>query len=156
MRAYAEGMVLMILGLVAVVGVWNVPAANDNETWAGIVPFGAGLGLLVIAGFMLLGARQTASAQGDQAPQNTGSVLYILGLFAIALLYQQSIRWFGYVLPTAIAAPVVLYIFGVRSWIGLAISVVVCPLIYHIIFFELLGVFPPYGEVFDLLDAIKG
>ena len=156
MRAYAEGMVLMILGLAAVVGVWNVPAANDNETWAGIVPFGAGLGLLVIAGFMLLGARQTASAEGDQAPQNTGSVLYILGLFAIALLYQQSIRWLGYVLPTAIAAPVVLYIFGVRSWIGLAVSVVVCPLIYHIIFFELLGVFPPFGEVFDLLDAIRG
>ena len=156
MRAYAEGMVLMILGLAAVGGVWNVPAANDNETWAGIVPFGAGLGLLVIAGFMLLGARQTASAEGDQAPQNTGSVLYILGLFAIALLYQQSIRWLGYVLPTAIAAPVVLYIFGVRSWIGLAVSVVVCPLIYHIIFFELLGVFPPFGEVFDLLDAIRG
>lgn len=156
MRAYAESMVLMVLGLVAVVGVWNVPAPSDNETWAGIVPFGAGLGLLVIAGFMLIGARQTASAQGGQASQNTGGVLYILGLFAIALLYQQSIRWFGYVLPTAIAAPVVLYIFGVRSWIGLAVSVVACPLIYHIIFFELLGVFPPFGEVLDLLDVIKG
>lgn len=156
MRAYAEGIVLMILGLVAVVGVWNVPAANDNETWAGIVPFGAGLGLLVIAGFMLLGAGRAASFEGDDARQGTGSVLYILGLFVIALLYQQFIRWFGYVLPTAIVAPVVLYIFGVRSWVGLAVSVVVCPLIYHIIFFELLGVFPPYGEVFDLLDAIRG
>ncbi|MEP1930093.1 MAG: tripartite tricarboxylate transporter TctB family protein, partial [Roseibium sp.] len=82
--------------------------------------------------------------------------LEVLTLFAIALLYQQSMRWFGYVLPTAIAAPVVLYIFGVRNWIGLAISVVVCPLIYHVIFFELLGVFPPFGEVFDLLDTIKG
>ncbi len=53
-------------------------------------------------------------------------------------------------------APVVLYIFGVRSRIGLAISVIVCPLIFHIIFFELLGVFPPYGEVFDLLDWFRG
>ncbi|WP_209000640.1 hypothetical protein, partial [Labrenzia sp. DG1229] len=76
--------------------------------------------------------------------------------FVIALLYQQSIRWFGYVLPTALAAPVVLFLFGIRSRVGLAVSVILCPLIFHILFFELLGVFPPYGEVFDLLDWIKG
>jgi putative tricarboxylic transport membrane protein len=105
---------------------------------------------------MLLSARENASAEGDQAPQNNDGVLYISGLFAIALLYQQSIRWFGYVLPTALVAPIVLYIFGVRSWTGLAVSVVVCPLIYHIIFFELLGVFPPFGVVFELLTVIGG
>lgn len=153
MRAYSEGIVLLILGLVATLGVWNVPAANDNETWAGIVPFGAGLGLLMISGFMLLGARQSATG-GTNKRQDHSATLGVLALFVIAVLYQQSIRWFGYVLPTAITAPVVLYMFGVRSWLGLAISVVVCPLIYHIIFFEILGVFPPFGEVFDLLDAM--
>lgn len=153
MRAYSEGIVLLILGLVATLGVWNVPAANDNETWAGIVPFGAGLGLLVISGFMLLGARQTAICAADTR-QDHSATLEILALFAVAVLYQQSIRWFGYILPTAFAAPVVLYMFGVRSWVGLAASVVLCPLIYHVIFFEILGVFPPFGEVFDLLDAI--
>jgi hypothetical protein len=40
MRAYAEGMVLMILGLVAVLGVWNVPAPM-------ITKHGPGLSLLV-------------------------------------------------------------------------------------------------------------
>lgn len=156
MRVYAEGMVLLTLGVAAIVGVWSVPAANDNETWAGIVPFGAGLGLLVISGFMLLGARKAAATGADEVAQDNRAVLYVLGLFALALLYQQSIRWFGYVLPTAIAAPIVLYVFGVRSWVGLGASVVLCPLIYHIIFFEILGVFPPFGEVFDLLDAIRG
>jgi Tripartite tricarboxylate transporter TctB family len=156
MRALSEGIVLFALGLFSIIGVWSVPTAAENETWAGIVPFGAGLGLLIISAFMIMGGlRSPAPSDTAQTGENS-AVLEILALFAIALLYQHSIRWFGYVLPTAITAPVVLYMFGVRSKIGLAVSVVLCPLIYHIIFFELLGVFPPFGEVFDLLDAIQG
>lgn len=154
MRALSEGVVIGTLSLFAIIGVWSVPAAGNNETWAGIVPFGAGLGLLVISAFMIAGALRNPGS--DIVADDKSATFEILALFAIALLYQQSIRWFGYVLPTAIAAPVVLYMFGVRSWIGLALSVVLCPLIYHIIFFELLGVFPPFGEVFDLLDAVRG
>ncbi|MEP2027589.1 MAG: tripartite tricarboxylate transporter TctB family protein [Paracoccaceae bacterium] len=156
MRTMSEGVALLAISLFAIIGVWNVPAASDNETWAGVVPFGAGLGLLIISGMMIFGAFRNASDDQENTSAEASVTLEVLTLFAIALLYQQSMRWFGYVLPTAIAAPVVLYIFGVRNWIGLAISVVVCPLIYHVIFFELLGVFPPFGEVFDLLDTIKG
>jgi len=156
MRVMSEGVVLFALGIFAVLGVWSVPAAADNETWAGIVPFGAGLGLLVVSSLMIIGTfRAPSNGESDTANDNN-STLDILALFAVALLYQQSIRWFGYLLPTAIAAPVVLYMFGVRSRIGLAISVVLCPLVYHIIFFVLLGVYPPFGEVFDLLDMIRG
>ncbi len=156
MRDVIEGFVLALLSLVAIWGAWQVPAASPGDTWAGIVPFAASVALLALSGLVLMNglrlvlARQAAVEEGD-----TGT-LNILILFAIALIYQQSFRWFGYVLPTAITAPVVLYIFGVRSRIGLAISVIVCPLIFHIIFFELLGVFPPYGEVFDLLDWFRG
>lgn len=156
MRAMSEGVALLAISLFAIIGVWNVPAASDNETWAGIVPFGAGLGLLIISGMMILGAYRTASNSQETSAMETSATFEVLTLFAIAILYQQSIRWFGYVLPTAIVAPIVLYTFGVRNWVGLAVSVVVCPLIYHVIFFELLGVFPPFGEVFDLLDTIKG
>jgi len=28
-------------------------------------------------------------------------------------------------------------------------------LVFHLIFFELLGVFPPYGDVFEPLDLIR-
>lgn len=155
MRAYFEGLVILILGLTAVIGIWSVPAANDNETWAGIVPFGAGLGLLIISFFMLFGSRQDR-VDNPEYRREHGSTKNILILFLLALLYQQSIRWFGYILPTAIASPIVLYMFGVRSRIGLTSSIVLCPLIYHIIFFEFLGVFPPFGEVFDILDVIRG
>ncbi|WP_170546006.1 tripartite tricarboxylate transporter TctB family protein [Ruegeria arenilitoris] len=155
MRAYTEGLVLALISLFALWGAWQVPAPSPGDTWAGIVPFSAALALLALSGVMLLGAtRQTAGDTGND--QDSGATLQIIGLFIIALVYQQSFRWFGYLLPTAIAAPVVLSIFGVRSRIGLALSVVLCPLIFHLIFFVLLGVFPPYGEVFDLLSWIQG
>ncbi|MES0827140.1 tripartite tricarboxylate transporter TctB family protein [Ruegeria sp. SCP11] len=155
MRAYAEGLVLALIALFALWGAWQVPAASPGDTWAGIVPFSASVALLLLSGLMLAGAaRQTAGDTGQD--QDNRATLQIIGLFIIALLYQQSFRWFGYLLPTAIVAPVVLYFFGVRSRIGLILSMVFCPLVFHLIFFVLLGVFPPYGEVFDLLSWLQG
>jgi hypothetical protein len=156
MRDVVEGIVLALFSLVAIWGAWQVPAASPGDTWAGIVPFAASVALLALSGLLLLGGLRATQTGHDVAEGGGTGTLDILILFAVALIYQQSFRWFGYVLPTAIVAPVVLYIFGVRNWIGLAASVVVCPLIFPIIFFELLGVFPPYGEVFDLLDRFRG
>ncbi len=156
MRDVIEGFVLALLSLVAIWGAWQVPAASPGDTWAGIVPFAASVALLALSGLVLMNGRRLVQARQVAVEEGDTGTLDILILFAIALIYQQSFRWFGYVLPTAITAPVVLYIFGVRSRIGLAISVIVCPLIFHVIFFELLGVFPPYGEVFDLLDWFRG
>lgn len=155
MRAYAEGLVLAAVSLVAIWGAWQVPGAPPGDTWAGIVPFAASVALLAMSGILLIGASRQAEAVSTASSDN-GAAAQIVVLFIIALIYQQSFRWFGYLLPTAIVAPIVLYMFRVRSWIGLAVSVVICPLIFHLIFFVLLGVFPPYGEVFDLLSWIQG
>ncbi|UAB88085.1 tripartite tricarboxylate transporter TctB family protein [Ruegeria sp. SCSIO 43209] len=155
MRAYAEGLVLALISIFAIWGAWQVPAASPGDTWAGIVPFSAALALLALSGVMvLIATRQTAGDTSDD--QDSNATLQIIGLFIIAMLYQQSFRWFGYLLPTAIVTPIVLYIFGVRSRIGLVLSIVLCPLVFHLIFFVLLGVYPPYGEVFDLLSWIQG
>ncbi|WP_170759047.1 tripartite tricarboxylate transporter TctB family protein [Ruegeria lacuscaerulensis] len=155
MRAYAEGLVLAAISFVAIWGAWQVPAASPGDTWAGIVPFAASVALLGLSTLLIAGASRQPAAAAPTASDN-GATFQIVVLFIIALIYQQSFRWFGYLLPTAIVAPVVLYMFGVRNWVGLAISVVACPLFFHLIFFVLLGVFPPYGEVFDLLSWIQG
>lgn len=155
MRNFFEGIVLAVLSGMALWGALQVPPAPPGETWAGIVPFGAASGLLIVSVFMLVEARKPQPNGTVAGPAENSGTMHVIILFLIALAYQQSMRWFGYVLPTAIVAPVVLYIFGVRSPVGLVLSVILCPLAYHIIFFKLLGVFPPYGEVFDLLGAIR-
>ena len=42
---------------------------------------------------------------------------------------------------------------GALLWL---LPLALLPLVFHLIFFVLLGVFPPYGEVFDLLSWIQG
>lgn len=156
MRPLVEGAILAILALIAIWGAWQVPAAGPGDTWAGIVPFIAASALLALSGLVAFGGmRAIGDASGDPVSGDAGASAVLI-LFAVALLYQQSFRWFGYILPTAVVAPVVLYIFGVRSWIGLGVSVAICPLAFHVVFFEALGVFPPHGELFDLLDWIPG
>ena len=155
MRAYAEGLVLAAISLVAIWGAWQVPAASPGDTWAGIVPFAASVALLGLSILLIVGGSRQPADQASTI-SDSGATSQIIALFIIALIYQQSFRWFGYLLPTAFVAPLVLYLFGVRNWVGLAVSVVVCPLVFHTIFFVLLGVFPPYGEVFDLLSWLQG
>lgn len=156
MRNFYEGTALAVVRGPAIWGALQVPSAPPGETWPGVVPFGAAAGLLIVSLFMLLGARKPQTSDTVAEPPEISGTMHVIILFLIALAYQQSMRWFGYVLPTAIVAPVVLYIFSVRNPVGLALSAILCPLAYHIIFFKLLGVFPPYGEVFDLLDALQG
>ncbi len=155
-RNICEAIVLAVLSALAIWGALQVPEASPGETWAGIVPFGAAVALGVISAISLLSAlRPASSADKPSASGNKGARDVII-LFIIAVLYQQSFNWLGYLLPTAVVAPVALYMFGVRSPVGLALSVVLCPLVFHVIFFMLLGVYPPYGEVFDLNEFIQG
>lgn len=158
---FSEAIILLLLGISAIWGALQVPPASANETWAGTVPMGAAIFLVIIALWMVLSELSVPSpksGESDEAKQasDNSATLHVISLFAVAIVYQQSMRWFGYVLPTAIVAPVVLALFGVRNLMGLALAVALCPLVFHVIFFELLGVFPPYGEVFDLLDFLKG
>lgn len=82
--------------------------------------------------------------------------LRMLLLTGVAVAYLLGVTWFGYLLATAVCAPVVLALFGVRSPLALGLAALLCPALYHLVFFVGLGVYPPYGEVFDLLDVIQG
>lgn len=82
--------------------------------------------------------------------------LRMLLLTGVSVAYLLGITWFGYLLATAVCAPVVLALFGVRTPLALGLAAVLCPALYHLVFFVGLGVYPPYGEVFDLLDVIQG
>ena len=157
MRTAAAGLVVALVGAAAIWGALLVPPAPEGETWAGIVPMTAAVAVLIAGLWMAVPALRTPAGETvDRLPGSSRGVLGVLGLVLLSLLYQQSVVLFGYLLPTAVAAPIALMAFGVRSPAGLASSVVLCPLTFHVVFFELLGVFPPYGELFDPLDMILG
>ncbi len=97
---------------------------------------------------------QMAAEEGDQG--HARDAWHVAGLLALSAAYVIGINYFGYLVSTAAAAPIALYLFGVRSISGFAVAAVLCPAVYHLVFFVGLGVFPPFGLWFDLLDVIQG
>ncbi len=156
MRTVYVGTVLAGLSAMAMVGAWVVPSISPNELWPGIVPFMAGLGLLIISGFMLLNSQPDGKSNDADQDSNDSEVLLVIALLFVAVTYLKLIGWFGYIAPTTIIAPLVAYLFGVRSPIGLLLIAVLCPMVFYAIFFEVLGVFPPYGTILNPFQFLQG
>ena len=158
MKTLIEGSVIIIVGLLAVWGAYQIPPAySESETWAGLVPMFVACSLVLIGVMMTIsGLRMTADNSQISKQTLSRTDLDVSLLVVLALIYHQAIVKFGYLIPTAITAPIVLAFFGVRSPAGLIVSAILCPIVFHLIFFKLLGVFPPYGEIFDVLDLIGG
>lgn len=120
-----------------------------NVTWGGessrLFP------LIVSFALMCFGARLvlTGVRKPSRAIELSPEVWRVIGLALLGILYIAAIGKIGYIISTGIAAPVALWIFGVRSRMGLALSAVLCPLVYHLIFFVALNVYPPYATWLD-------
>lgn len=150
------GMGLAVLGLAAIGASMSIPIDSDGSWGARIFPLFAAVALIIIGVIEALKTRPVR-IQAEQAESFLKvQIPQILTLLLLALVYFWLIGKFGYLISTGIAAVLALMLFGVRNPIGLAAAAVLCPLVYHLLFFVLLGVYPPFGEWFDLLDIIEG
>lgn len=77
-----------------------------------------------------------------------------VALAMLGIAYVTGIDQLGYLLSTAVVVPGVYALFGERRPIRLLIVALAVPLALHTVFFRLLGVFPPLGQRFDLLDHL--
>lgn len=115
-----------------------------NVTWGGessrLFP------MIVSFALMCFGARLVLTGvRGPASPIELSPEIWrVIGLALLGILYVAAIGRIGYIISTGIAAPVALWIFGVRSRAGLAVAALLCPLIYHLVFFVALNVYPPY------------
>ncbi|NKX42186.1 hypothetical protein HGG71_12050, partial [Rhodobacteraceae bacterium R_SAG2] len=128
-----EGIISLALGLFFALGAWTVRAAPEGETWAGALPLGAALALMLVGGLMVRGAVAGRMTEPPAQPERD-AILRVTALAVLAVLYQQAIGLFGYDLPTAAAAPAALWLFGVRRLLPLCIAAVLCPLVLHVLF----------------------
>ncbi len=142
------GLALILIGIGATLTSLTISLDQYGRWGARFFPLAGSLALVA------LGMVELRRAGGPSLDRQHWSA--IAGLLALSLAYVWAISVVGYLIATAIAAPLALWIFGVRSALGLSAAVVLCPGIYHLVFFELLGVFPPLGRWFDLLDIIAG
>jgi hypothetical protein len=144
----AIGAGLITLGGLAALGAFAIAPDYDGSTTARIFPLMTAVALTLMGALML---RARPMGPGGDA-QATGWAPW--QMLAVTLGYLWLITKVGYLIPTALAAPAALWVFGVRNPAGLVAAAILCPLTYHVIFFELLGTFPPYGAWVDPLLAL--
>ena len=143
---------LFIIGAVSLGLSMNIPPTSEGGTGARIFPIIASLSITTLGGLEF-----SRGWRGDRSPLVvTDRWPNIFGLLALAICYTLLITQLGYLIATAVVAPLVMYLFGIRNPLGLLATAIMRPILFHVIFFELLGVFPPYGQAFDLLDLLQG
>ncbi len=143
------GVALILIGIGAMATSMGIPLDQQGRWGARFFPLAGSITLVVLGAAEL---RKTASAS-QMDPRHLPA---IAGLLALAVVYVWLISAVGYLISTALAAPVALWIFGLRTPLGLGAATLLCPAAYHLVFFKLLGVFPPLGRYFDLLDVLGG
>lgn len=141
----AIGAGLIALGVLAGLGAFAIAPDYDGSLTARIFPLMTAVAITLL-GALMLRARPMAP-EGDA--QATGRAPW--QMLAVTLAYLWLMTKFGYLASTALAGPAALWVFGLRNPAGLLAAAILCPLIYHVIFFELLGTFPPYGAWADPL-----
>lgn len=147
---------MALFGLAAIVASLGINPDPDGGWGARIFP------LVGSAALLILGIVECAKGLASPPPavsttdEDSNGMGRIFALLILCFAYVWLIGKFGYLISTGLAAVGALMVFGVRNPIGLLVAAIVCPLVYHFIFFVLLGVFPPYGEWFEPLDIIQG
>lgn len=148
-QAVVVGAVLSLFSIAILIASFQIDKDAGGGWGARIFPlFGAVTLLLVGLLELRQGLRQSVAAPTCVQPS-------VWVLLLLALGYVWLIGKIGYLLSTGLVTPSALWIFGIRRPSGLLLAAILCPTIYHLIFFELLGVFPPYGEWIDLLDILQ-
>lgn len=147
------GAALAALGMIA----FGFSFAIGNVQWGGesarLFPQIVSL-ILVILAIRLVFLAQTPT-EASNTPSKS-ELVSIAQLLTVGVVYVFLIDKFGFLIATATATPVVFFLFGLRSRFGLALTAIAVPVGLHVIFFELLGLFPPLGQWFDLIDVLRG
>lgn len=150
-EATVVGGALVAFGAVALMAGLAIGADGQGNGGARIFP------VMGAASLVVLGALEfRRGLRGGVPPLSFGDDLRaVLALFGLAIGYAWLVGKIGYLLSTGLVAPLALWLFGIRHPLGLLVAALACPGVYHLIFFELMGVFPPFGDWFDLADMLR-
>lgn len=150
-RSVIIGFTLVTIGLVALIASLGIKLDADGGWGARIFPLTGSSALLVLGALQIL--EGVVQPPADQQPV-PNSISRVVVLLVLSIGYVWTMSKLGYLISTAFVAPLIFILFGVRSRFGLIIAAILCPAVYHLIFFVGLKVFPPLGEWFDLLDLV--
>jgi len=114
---------LTALGIIVVAAGFLIPTFELRAISA-LLPAAMLIGLIVMSVFLLLADQRKASAGEDAAPM-TKSPKRVIGAFLLVVAYALATDFIGFYVSTAMTIPLVAWIFGYRSLVGLLIATVI-------------------------------
>lgn len=111
---------LTALGIIAVAAAFLAPTF-DLRAISALLPAAMLLGLIGLSAVLLISDQRKAAAGEDSQPM-TQSPGRVAGAFALVMLYAVSTDLIGFYASTALAIPLVAWIFGFRNPAGLALA----------------------------------
>ncbi|MAZ15036.1 MAG: hypothetical protein CL535_01675 [Ahrensia sp.] len=114
---------LTALGIIVVAAGFLVPT-SDLRAISALLPAVMLIGLIVLSSLLLL-ADQRRAGEGVPATPMTQSPKRVIGAFLLIVAYALATDFIGFYVSTAVTIPLVAWIFGYRSPLGLLIATVI-------------------------------
>ncbi|NIZ12650.1 tripartite tricarboxylate transporter TctB family protein [Phaeobacter sp. HF9A] len=114
---------LTALGIIVVAAGFLIPT-YDLRAISALLPAAMLIGLIVLSVALLVADQRKASAGKDAEPM-TKSPKRVIGAFLLIVSYAIATDFIGFYISTAVTIPLVAWIFGYRSPIGLLIATVI-------------------------------
>jgi hypothetical protein len=114
---------LTALGIIVVAAGFLIPTF-DLRPISALLPAAMLIALIVLSVFLLLTDQRKAGA-AEEAPQMTKSPKRVIGAFSLIVAYALATDFIGFYVSTAFAIPLVAWLFGYRSPLGLLIATVI-------------------------------
>ena len=114
---------LTAIGIIVAAAGFLIPTAALRPISA-LLPAAMLIGLIVLSVLLLISDQRKASAGLEEKPV-TQSPKRVIGAFLLIVAYALATDFIGFYLSTALTIPLVAWIFGYRSPLGLLIATVI-------------------------------
>lgn len=114
---------LTAIGIAVVAAGFLIPT-YDLRAISALLPAAMLIGLIVLSVFLLVSDQRKAGAGEDAAPM-TKSPKRVVGAFLMIVCYALVSDFIGFYVSTAVTIPLVAWVFGYRSPVGLLIATVI-------------------------------
>lgn len=114
---------LTAIGIIFVAGGFLIPTFGLRAISA-LLPAAMLIGLIVLAVILLISDQRKAKA-GEAAPEMAKAPKRVIGAFLLIVAYAVATDFVGFYISTAVTIPLVAWVFGYRSPVGLLIATVI-------------------------------
>ena len=152
MEALFSGALLSV-ALVLAAAAARIPDVEDTGLTSRALPLSMALAIAGFAAVRVVVLLRAVRGFAVSSATRDGSVLRIvLPLSGTMVVYALLLPVLGYTVTTILALLLVLWIFGVRGPLRVAVLATAAGIASHVVFERMLGLFMPEGWLFDALQ----